>query len=170
MPLLGRGTRTTQWGAPKRAAADYDADVLVRLVRGHFHYAWVVAVATFVVLVTAAGFRATPGVLIIPLEREFGWSRAMIGGAVAVNLLIYGLAAPFAAAVVERFGMRRVVVVALTLMAVGAGLTTQMTAAWQLYLLWGLVIGASTGATAVRWARWSPIAGSSRGAGWWPGC
>ena len=123
--------------------------MLVRLVRGHFHYAWVVAVATFVVLVTAAGFRATPGVLIIPLEREFGWSRAMIGGAVAVNLLIYGLAAPFAAAVVERFGVRRVVVVALTLVAVGAGLTTQMTSAWQLYLLWGVVVGGSTGAVAV---------------------
>src|SRR3954454_9766685 len=116
---------------------------------GRFHYAWIVAAATFIVLVTAAGFRATPGVLIVPLQHEFGWSRALIGGAVAVNLLLYGLGAPFAAAIVERFGIRRVSITALTLVAVGAALTTVMTSAWQLYLLWGLVVGASTGAIAV---------------------
>ena len=113
------------------------------------HYAWVVAAVTFLVLLTAAGFRATPGVLIIPLEHEFGWSSALIGGAVAVNLLVYGIGAPFAAAVVERFGVRRVCSIALVLVAVGASLTTQMTSAWQLYLLWGLVVGGATGAIAV---------------------
>jgi MFS family permease len=123
--------------------------VIVRFFSRRFHYAWVVAVATFIVLVTAAGFRATPGVLILPLQHEFGWSRGLIGGAVAVNLLLYGIGAPFAAAVVERFGIRRVTAIALTTVAVGAGLTTQMTSAWQLYLLWGVVIGVSTGAVAV---------------------
>jgi MFS family permease len=123
--------------------------MIVRRLTQRVHYAWVVAAATFVVLVTAAGFRATPGVLIVPLQHEFGWSRALIGGAVAVNLLIYGVGAPFAAAVVERFGLRRVTVTALTLVATGAALTTQMTSAWQLYLVWGVVVGASTGAVAV---------------------
>src|SRR6478752_4121900 len=123
--------------------------MIARLVSHRIHYAWVMAAATFAVLVTAAGFRATPGVLIVPLHDQFGWSQALIGGAVAVNLLVYGLGAPFAAAVVERFGIRRVVAVALTMVAIGAGLTTQMTAAWQLYLLWGLVVGGATGAIAV---------------------
>jgi MFS family permease len=122
---------------------------MVAAVTSRVHYAWVVAAATFVVLVTAAGFRATPGVLIVPLQHEFGWSRALIGGAVAVNLLIYGLGAPFAAAVVERFGIRRVTVVALAMVATGAALTTAMNSAWQLYLLWGVMVGASTGAIAV---------------------
>ncbi len=123
--------------------------MITRIFRGRVHYAWVVAAATFVVLLTAAGFRATPGVLLLPLQHEFGWSPALIGGAVAVNLLVYGLGAPFAAAVVERFGLRRVTVIALTTVAIGAGLTTQMTSPWQLYLLWGLVVGGSTGAVAV---------------------
>jgi MFS family permease len=123
--------------------------VITRIFRGRVHYAWVVAAATFVVLLTAAGFRATPGVLLLPLQHEFGWSPALIGGAVAVNLLVYGLGAPFAAAIVERFGLRRVTVIALTTVAIGAGLTTQMTSPWQLYLLWGLVVGGSTGAVAV---------------------
>lgn len=109
--------------------------MIARLVSHRIHYAWVMAAATFAVLVTAAGFRATPGVLIVPLHDQFGWSQALIGGAVAVNLLVYGLGAPFAAAVVERFGIRRVVAMALTMVAIGAGLTTQMTSAWQLYLL-----------------------------------
>ena len=123
--------------------------MIARILRGRVHYAWVVAAATFVVLLTAAGFRATPGVLLLPLQHEFGWSPALIGGAVAVNLLVYGLGAPFAAAIVERFGLRRVTVIALTTVAVGAGLTTQMTSPWQLYLLWGLVVGGATGAVAV---------------------
>ena len=123
--------------------------MITRIFRGRVHYAWVVAAATFVVLLTAAGFRATPGVLLLPLQHEFGWSPALIGGAVAVNLLVYGLGAPFAAAVVERFGLRRVTVIALTTVAVGAGLTTQMTSPWQLYLLWGVLVGGATGAVAV---------------------
>ena len=123
--------------------------MIARIFRGRVHYGWVVAAATFVVLLTAAGFRATPGVLLLPLQHEFGWSPALIGGAVAVNLLVYGLGAPFAAAIVERFGLRRVTVIALTTVAVGAGLTTQMTSPWQLYLLWGLVVGGATGAVAV---------------------
>ena len=121
--------------------------MLARRAARHVNYAWIMVAATFVVLVTAAGFRATPGVLILPLQHEFGWSSALIGGAVAVNLLVYGLGAPFAAATVERFGVRRVCVTALVLVATGALLTTQMTAAWQLYLLWGLVVGGATGAT-----------------------
>jgi len=119
------------------------------LMPARVHYAWVVAAATFLVLLTAAGFRATPGVLMVPLEREFGWSRALIGGAVAVNLVLYGLSAPFAAAVIDRFGVRRVASVALVIIGVGAGATVVMQSSWQLYALWGVIVGASTGAVAV---------------------
>lgn len=72
------------------------------------HYAWVVAAVGFVTLITAAGFRSTSGVLIVPLQNDFGWSRATIGVAVAINLVLYGLGRPFSAAFVERFGVRRV--------------------------------------------------------------
>jgi MFS family permease len=119
------------------------------LQRRRLHYAWVVAGVTFVVLMMAAGFRSVPGVLFVPLGEEFGWSHALIGGAVSVNLIVYGLGAPFAAAFVERFGVRRVVTFALCQVVVAAGLSTLMTAAWQFYLLWGVVIGSATGALAV---------------------
>jgi MFS family permease len=118
-------------------------------VRIRPHYPWVVVAATFIVLVTAAGFRATTGVLLLPLQKDFGWSTELIGGAVALNLLVYGIGAPFAAAVIERFGVRRVCAVALLMVALGSALTTLMTQPWQLYVLWGLVIGSSTGAVAV---------------------
>jgi sugar phosphate permease len=113
------------------------------------HYAWVIAAVTFLILVTAAGFRATPGVLMTSLESSFGWSPALIGGAVSVNLVCYGLGAPFAAAIVERFGLRRVAACALAVIAVGAAATTRMTSPWQMYLLWGVVVGTCTGAIAV---------------------
>jgi len=113
------------------------------------NYAWVIVIVTFVTLITTAGFRATPGVLIVPLQEEFGWSRGTISLAVSIGLLMFGLAAPFSAALMERFGMRRVMLVALVTIASGALLTTRMTAPWQLILLWGIVVGGSTGALSV---------------------
>src|SRR5690349_20337785 len=100
-------------------------------------------------LVAAAGFRSSTGALLEPLEREFGWSRATTSGAVSLNLVVYGLTAPFAAALMERFGVRRVVAIALALVALGSGLTLAMTSAWQLWLLWGFAVGIGTGSLAL---------------------
>src|SRR6478752_6630982 len=100
-------------------------------------------------LVAAAGFRSSTGALLEPLEADFGWSRATTSGAVSLNLIVYGLTAPFAAALMERFGVRRVVAASLTLVAVGSGLTLVMTQAWQLWVLWGLAVGIGTGAMAL---------------------
>jgi MFS family permease len=113
------------------------------------HRAWLVAGIAFVALLGAAGFRATPGALIDPLRGEFGWSRGAISLAVSVNLLLYGLTAPFAAALMNRFGVRRVVTGALLLVAAGSGLTVFMTASWQLVLLWGVLVGLGTGSMAL---------------------
>ncbi|WP_448640437.1 MFS transporter [Geodermatophilus sp. URMC 63] len=113
------------------------------------HPAWWVAAVTFLALVGAAAFRAVPGVLIDPLRAEFGWSVSTISAAVAVNMALYGLTAPFAAALMERFGIRRVVLCALLLTALGSGLTVFMTASWQLVLLWGFAVGLGTGSMAL---------------------
>ncbi|WP_246157442.1 MFS transporter [Catellatospora sichuanensis] len=110
---------------------------------------WAVAAVALVSIVGAAGFRATPGVLIEPLEQAFGWSRGTISAAVSINLVLYGLTSPFAAALMERFGMRRVVAGALLLVAAGSGLTVFMTASWQLMLLWGVLVGLGTGSMAL---------------------
>jgi sugar phosphate permease len=123
--------------------------MIERLVRRPFHYAWLMVIVTFVTLITTAGFRATPGVLIVPLQHEYGWSRADISGAVSLGLLLFGLTAPFSAALMERFGVRRVMLVALATIASGASLTTVMTSPWQLYVLWGVVVGSATGAVSV---------------------
>lgn len=113
------------------------------------HWAWFVAFAGFIALVGAAGFRAAPSVLIDPLHDEFGWSRGTISAAVAINLVLFGLISPFAAALMERLGMRRVVSGALILVTAGSGLTVFMTTSWQLMLLWGVLVGTGTGSMAL---------------------
>ena len=113
------------------------------------HRAWWVAGVTFLALVATAAFRSSTGALFEPIEQTFGWSRAVTSGAVTLNLVIYGLAAPFAAAVMERFGVRRVGALALLLVGTGSGLTVLMSQAWQLWLLWGVFIGFGTGAMAL---------------------
>jgi len=122
--------------------------VIPSLVRGRLHYAWIVFAVTFFTLLAAAGIRSIPGVLIVPLEQEFGWSRAVISVGISINLLLFGLCGPFAAAFMNRYGIRRVLVCALLLIAAGVGLTPLMRQPWQLYLLWGVVVGAGTGAMA----------------------
>ena len=117
--------------------------------RAGIHRAWWVAFAVVSALVAAAGFRSSTGALLEPLEAEFGWSRSTTSGAVTANLVLYGLTAPFAAALMERFGLRRVMTVALLLISAGAGLTLVMTQAWQLWLLWGLCVGVGTGSMAL---------------------
>ena len=113
------------------------------------HYAWVIAGVAFLALVMASGFRSVTGVLLLPLHDEFGWSHETIGLAVSLNLLCFGLGAPFAAALVERAGVRRVVAGSLAVIAVSALLTIRMTETWQLFLLWGVVNGLATGAVSV---------------------
>jgi predicted MFS family arabinose efflux permease len=120
--------------------------------RRRVHRAWFVAAVTFVTIIGAAAFRSVPGLLIDPLHDEFDWSRGTISAAVSVNLALYGLTAPFAAALMDRFGIRRVVAVALTVIALGSGLTVWMTAAWQLMLCWGLLVGLGSGSMALAFA------------------
>ena len=93
-----------------------------------------------------------PGVLIVPLQKEFGWSRAQISLAVTVNLLLFGLTAPFAATLMDRYGMRRVVTIVLLLVAGGSTMTIFMTARWQLVLGWGVLVGFGTGSMALVFA------------------
>ena len=121
---------------------------MATILRGRLHYAWIIFGVTFLALLASAGVRSTPGILIVPLEQEFGWDRATVSLAVSINLILYGLFGPFAAAIMDRIGMRRVMVGALGLVALAIGLTTVMREPWQLYLLWGVVVGISTGSMA----------------------
>jgi MFS family permease len=113
------------------------------------HPAWWVAAVAFLSLLGAAGFRAAPGALMVPLHDEFGWSTSIMSLAVGINLLLYGLVAPFAAALMDRFGMRQIVSAALCLIALGAGGSVLMTASWQLLVFWGVLIGTGTGSMAL---------------------
>src|SRR4051812_849856 len=109
------------------------------------HYGWIIVGITCLVLLTSAGIRSTPGILMVPLEQEFHWSRATIALAVSINLMLYGCIGPFAAAVMERFGIRRSVLCALILVGIGVASTSLMRYPWQLILMWGLLVGVGTG-------------------------
>lgn len=120
-----------------------------RLASRDIHYGWAVVAATFLTTLASAASISAPGVFIVPLEQEFHWSNAEISGALSIRLLLYGLVAPFAAAFINRYGMRNVVVCALTTIISGLVLSLFMTEVWQLILLWGFVVGLGTGMTAL---------------------
>jgi predicted MFS family arabinose efflux permease len=109
------------------------------------HYAWIVAGVTLLVLAASAAMRAAPGVLLQPLQREFGWSAGAISFAFGLNLLLYGLIGPFAVAVMDRWGVRRTVLASLALIVAGAAATPLISSTWHLTLLWGLVAGLGGG-------------------------
>ena len=113
------------------------------------HYAWVVAAVTFICLIVSAAVRSTPSVLIVPLEREFGWSASAISVAISINILLYGLMGPFAAGVINRYGLRRVMLVAFAVVGTGAALSSVMQSTWQMALFWGVIVGSGTGMVAI---------------------
>ncbi len=119
------------------------------LARRDIHYGWVVVAVTFFTLLCGAAAMGTPGVLIVPLEQEFGWSDAQISSALALRLMLFGLFGPFAAAFMNRYGVRRVIIAAMALISAGYLISLGMTQVWQLVLLWGIVVGVGTGLTAM---------------------
>ena len=113
-----------------------------------FFYGWVVVATSFATTLVAAGIRSAPQVFILPLEGEFGWTRTGIASAVAINLMLYGLAAPVSGLLIDRYGPRAVMLGGLALLAVGVAGTYTMSELWQLYLFWGVVVGLGAGGSA----------------------
>ncbi|MEV7472205.1 MFS transporter [Pseudarthrobacter oxydans] len=141
---------------PDKAAVPDKQETTLRPGRApgprRLHPAWIVAAVAFFALVGAAGFRAAPGVLMVPLQQEFGWSTTVLSAAVSINLVLFGLTAPFAAALMERFGIRAVTATALVLIGAGSALTVLVNQSWQILLTWGLLIGLGTGSMALVFA------------------
>lgn len=119
------------------------------LDRKGIHFSWVIVAITFLTMLTSAAALGLPGVLLQPLSKEFGWTTDEISSAIALRFILFGLIGPFAAIFMERFGLRNVITTALTLVALCLALSTQMTQLWQMFLLWGLVLGIATGMTAL---------------------
>ena len=164
MAVDGRETWNIQnFSYPGEADLNFvDGDWATRMILGvgpDFEYEvrstedWVarrlVAGVIFLVLISGAGIRATPGVLIVPLEEEFGWTRASISLAIGINIFIYGFIGPFAAAAMQRFGIRRVVIFALSLLSGAVAASTLIAEEWQLILTWGVLVGLGSGGTAM---------------------
>ena len=113
------------------------------------HYAWVVLAVTFVCLFVASALRSVPGIIMLSLEHEFHWSRETISGAVSVNLLLFGLAGPFLGRLMDLYGTKVITLIMITLVTLGAGGSLFMQEPWQLYVFWGVIIGAGSGGTSI---------------------
>jgi MFS family permease len=119
------------------------------LQRRGFHYAWVIMIIGFLTMLMSSAALGLPGAFLRPLSREFGWTTGQISSALAIRFALFGLLGPFAAILLERYGLRRIVCLALMLIALGLLLATKMNALWQLFVLWGLVLGIGSGLTAL---------------------
>ena len=119
------------------------------LARRNIHYGWAMVAVTFLTALITAGTVGAPGVFIVPLQKEFGWSTAEISSALSIRFILFGLMAPFAAALMNRYGLRNVTLSALLVVVSGLVASLAMTKVWHLMLLWGVVIGIGTGMTAL---------------------
>jgi MFS family permease len=119
------------------------------LARKGIHYGWVMMGVVFLTMLISSSALGLPGAFLRPLSKEFGWTTEQISSALAVRFALFGLLGPFAAILMERYGLRRIVCSALVLIASGLLLATRMTSLWQLFVLWGLVLGIGSGLTAL---------------------
>ena len=119
------------------------------LARRNIHYGWAMIAVTFVTALVSAAAVGAPGVFIVPLQKEFGWSTAEISSAMSIRFVLFGLMAPFAAALMNRYGLRHITLIALLVVVVSLLLSLGMTQLWQLVALWGVAVGIGTGMTAL---------------------
>ena len=122
---------------------------LAKMSSGTIHYAWIVLLVVFVGMLAGVGVRAAPGVMILPLQKAFGWDIGTISGAISVNIMLMGICAPFVTGLMQAIGLKRTMMGCLFILMVATGLSSFMTTPWQLYLTWGLMVGIGAGAGAV---------------------
>jgi MFS family permease len=137
--------------APHRRSAAFSLSnpLAAAMAARNLYYGWMVAGATFLVMLATAGAMGAPGVIMQPLEQEFGWSSANISSALALRIALFGLMAPFSAAFINRFGVRPVVTAAVAMICLGILASLMMTELWQLVALWGVIVGVGTGLVAL---------------------
>jgi len=116
------------------------------LKSGKIHYAWIILIVTFLSVIIAAVTNTMSGVMMIPFEKEFGWSRASISGAFAICITLVGFSGPFIAGLYLKFSVRKVLLVGMGTLLAAILLTTIMTRIWHLFIIWGIIIGLSAGA------------------------
>lgn len=129
--------------------APMTSTALAKFCSGRVHYAWIVLAVMFTATLAGVGVRAAPGVMIVPLERAFGWDVGTISAAISINIILMGATGPFLTGLLEVFGLKRTILLGMMLLTVGTGLSILMTAPWQLFLTWGLMVGIGSGAGAV---------------------
>ena len=122
---------------------------LTKMSSDRFHYAWVVLAVVFIGMLAGVGVRAAPGVMILPLQKAFGWDVSTISGAISVNIMLMGACAPFVTGLMQAIGLKRTMLGCLFILMLATGLSSFMTAPWQFYLTWGLMVGIGAGAGAV---------------------
>ncbi len=131
---------------------------VARLCSGRVHYAWIVLAVMFTATLAGVGVRAAPGVMIVPLERAFGWDVSTISAAISINIILMGALGPFVTGFMEVFGLKRTILLGMILLVAGTGLSIFMTEPWQLFLSWGFMVGigcaGAVGITAAVANRW----------------
>src|ERR1700734_2777137 len=149
MAISGPAVRDTVQAQRQSAAFSLSNPLAAAMAERNLYYGWVVVGAAFLVMLATARATGAPGVITQPLQKEFGWSTAEISAALAVRLALFGLIAPFAAAFINRFGVRPVVVSAIAMIVAGIVASMAMTEVWELVALWGVVVGIGTGMVAL---------------------
>ena len=122
---------------------------LAKLCSGRVHYAWIVLGVVFVATLAGVAVRAAPGVMIVPMQRAFGWDTATISGAISVNIILMGLIGPFLTGLMQIVGLKRTILTCLAILMAATALSTFMTEPWQLFLTWGVMVGIGAGGSAV---------------------
>lgn len=155
LALIDKAARVTETSHSFQAGPDRGkkrrviTQQVARLASGRIHYAWIVLVVMFTAMLAGVGVRAAPGVMIVPLERAFGWDVTTISGAVSINIILLGATGPFLTGLIESFGLKNTILSCMALLMTGTGLSIFMSAPWELFVTWGLMVGIGAGAGAV---------------------
>jgi len=118
----------------------------------HLFYGWVILATAFIIMVVGYPVRNTFSVFYPTIVEEFGWERGSTALMFSITVLIYGLTAPLAGHLVDRFGPRVVLPAGACLMGTGLALCSLAQTQWQFYLFYGVITAAGLSLTG-----WTPL-------------
>lgn len=110
-------------------------------VRGRNYAPEIIVASGCLIALITFGPRASSGLFQIPMTMQFGWGRDTFALAIAIQNLLWGLGAPFAGAIADRFGIIRVLCAGAILYAIGLVVMAYATTPPGLHLGAGVLVG-----------------------------
>ncbi len=105
-----------------------------------FFYGWVIVQITVISMTIIYGVRHSFSIFFVDILKEFEWGRGSTAFMFSLNILTYGLLAPVAGSLADRWNPRKLMILGCVLIALATGACSLAKELWHFYVLFGILL------------------------------